>query len=70
VERERYGDEFEALLVAGPDDFFTTANVICAALYERITPTLGGYMDQPVRSFGVIIRQPSAFVPLGCRSLP
>ena len=62
--RERYGTEFEALLAAGPGDFRTSANVIWAALGERINPTMGGNMDQPARSFSSILRQPSAFLPL------
>jgi hypothetical protein len=62
--RDRYGAEFEALLVAGPRDFCTSANVIWAALCERIHPTQGGSMDQPHFSIGAIIKQPSAFLPL------
>ena len=60
--RERYGDEFQALLAAGPGDFCTWANVIWAAFCERMNP-IGGNMDRPTRSFGSIIRQPSAFLP-------
>lgn len=62
--RERYGAEFEALLIDGPPGLRATANVFCAAIFERITPTVGGYMDQPARSFSAIVRQPSAFLPL------
>jgi hypothetical protein len=62
--RERYGAEFEALLAAGRGSLRTFANVLWAALCERITPTVGGYMEQPTRSFSTIVRQPSAFLPL------
>ncbi len=62
--RERYGAEFEALLEDGGNGFSTSANVIWAALCEHIFPTRGGNMDQPVRSLGTILKQPSAFLPL------
>lgn len=62
--RDRYGEEFQALLVAGPRDFCTSANVVWAALCERMNPTIGGNMDQPTRSFSSILRQPTAFLPL------
>jgi hypothetical protein len=62
--RDRYGTEFEALLTAGPGDLRTLANVVWAALSERIFPTQGGNMDQPRVTFGAVIKQPSAFVPL------
>jgi hypothetical protein len=62
--RERYGAEFEALLIAGRGDLRTSVNVVCSAIGEYIFPTQGGTMDQPTRSFNDIIRQPSAFAPL------
>jgi hypothetical protein len=62
--RERYGPEFEALLLAGRSDLPTLVNVVCSAIGEQIFPTQGGNMDQPTRSFNDIIRQPSAFAPL------
>jgi hypothetical protein len=62
--RERYGEEFEAHLEMGPGNLRTSANVIWAALSEYIFPTRGGNMDQPALSFGTIIRQPSAFLPV------
>jgi hypothetical protein len=62
--RERYGEEFEAILENGPGDLGTSANVLWSALSEHISPTRGGNMDQPVNSFGAIIKRPSAFLPL------
>jgi hypothetical protein len=62
--RERYGPEFAALLADEPGDFRTFANVLWAALCEHLYPTQGGNMNQLSFSFGAIIKQPSAFVPL------
>jgi hypothetical protein len=62
--RERYGAEFEALLETGGGGLRAAANVICSALGERIFPTLGGIMNQPIPSFGSIVKLPSAFVPI------
>jgi len=62
--RERYGEEFEALLQDGRSDLRTSANVLWSALRERIFPTRGGNMDQPVNSFGAMIKRPSAFLPV------
>jgi hypothetical protein len=62
--RERYGAEFEALLELRHGDIRVSANVVWSALGERISPTPGGKMDQSTRSFGAVIRRPSAFLPL------
>jgi hypothetical protein len=62
--RGRYGEEFEAFLQEGTGDLGTSANVLWSALGEHISPTRGGNMDQPVNSFGAIIKRPSAFLPL------
>jgi hypothetical protein len=62
--RERYGEEFEALLQTGRGDLRASANVVWSALHEHIFPTRGGKMDRDPRSFGAIVRQPSAYVPL------
>ncbi len=61
--RERYGEEFDALLESCRDDFSTTMNVICAAISERIFPTQKGNSQHP-HSFRAIWKQPSAFLPL------
>jgi hypothetical protein len=62
--RERYGAEFEELLLAGGSDLRTSANVLWSALSEHIFPTQGGNMEQHPRSFGLIMKQPGAFLPL------
>jgi hypothetical protein len=62
--RERYGEEFEALLEDARGGPRTSANVLLSALRERIFPTQGGNMDQQINSFGAIIKRPSAFLPM------
>ena len=66
--RERYGAEFQALLEMNDNSAFSTVraavNVMGAALRERILPTRGRTMDQPSRSFGSMLKQPSAFLPM------
>jgi hypothetical protein len=62
--RERYGDEFEALLLTGRRDIRTSANVVKSALREHVIPTHGGKMNQHPCSFGTIIREPIAFLPI------
>jgi len=62
--RERYGEEFEALLLDRDDGLREPINVAWSALTEHILPTYGGTMNQPVRTFGVVVRQPSAFFPI------
>lgn len=62
--RKRYAVEFEALLRDGAGGLGASANVVWSALREHIFPTRGGSMDQPTRSFGAIVRHPSAFLPM------
>jgi hypothetical protein len=62
--RERYGEEFEELLQNGRGGLRTTVNVVRSALYERVFPTQGGEMELRTHSFGVILKQPTAFLPL------
>lgn len=64
VWRERYGAEFEELLLSGRSNLRTAANVVWSALFEHIFPTQGDNMEQQPRSFALIIRQPDAFLPL------
>jgi hypothetical protein len=64
VWRERYDEEFEALLEAGAGDLRTVANSVFSALREHISPTQGGNMDRDPNSFGAMIRRPSAYLPL------
>jgi len=35
-----------------------------SALGKRISPTRGGTMEQPIDTFGMMLRRPSAFLPL------
>jgi len=62
--RERYGEEFEAVLAAGRGDVGTAVNVAVAGIRERILPRYGGAMEQAVTTFGSVTRQPTAWVPL------
>jgi hypothetical protein len=62
--RERYGAEFEAFLEDGPGDLGTLANVAYSGLSEYIFSTQGGSMNDRTRSFGTIVKKPSAFIPL------
>jgi hypothetical protein len=62
--RDRYGDEFEALLEMGPSDVRTFANSIWSALWEHIVPTQGANMDPNPNSFRTILKHPSAFLPV------
>ena len=62
--RNRYGAEFEALLQTGPGDLRTSGNVLWSALCEHIFPTLGRKVDQHLYSLGILVRKPSAFLPI------
>jgi hypothetical protein len=65
--RERYGAEFEGLLLDGEGGLCNSlregANVVWSAVCERISPTQGGNMDRDPLSFGAMVRRPSALVP-------
>jgi hypothetical protein len=61
--RERYAEEFEAMLEDG-GDLRTAANVLWSAIEEHIFPTQGGNMNRDPRSFGAIVRHPSALIPM------
>jgi hypothetical protein len=68
--RERYGEEFEDFLREGRGDLRAYMDVIRAAVGEHFHPTLidpteGGVMSEVrTTSFGTVVRQPSALVPL------
>ena len=62
--RERYRVEFEAFLQTNRGGLRSSANVIWSALCEHIFPTRGRKMNQHPLSFGTIVREPSAFIPL------
>jgi hypothetical protein len=61
--RERYGAEFEEFLQDGPGGPGASADIVRSAICEHLSPTRGGNMDH-TNSFGGILRQPSAFLPL------
>jgi len=60
--RNRYGDEFQALLEAGNGGLRAFTNVVWSALGERIIPTPGLAMNQ--YSVATLSKKPSAFVPI------
>jgi hypothetical protein len=62
--RERYGEEFEEFLQTGRGGLPTSANVVWSAFSEYVFPTRGGIMDPNLNSFRVILKHPSAFLPL------
>jgi hypothetical protein len=64
--RQRYGEEFEALLRDGPGGIRALINVLCSAIRERlVTPiTVGVVMNQYPNSILSLSKKPSAFVPM------
>ena len=63
--RERYGEEFEEFLLDSRGSLKTWMDVMRGAVGEHIHPTMGGAMNEYRTSFGTVVRQPSALVPLG-----
>ena len=64
VWRKRYGEEFEALLECHSGGLRTSINIVLSALREHIFPTRSLVIGDGPRSFGALIRQPSAFLPV------
>ena len=62
--RDRYGEEFEAMLEMGPGDLGTVADSVWSALREHVIPTRGGNMELDTNSFGAMMRRPSAYLPV------
>ena len=62
--RERYEEEFTNFLEEESSELRTIINVVRAAMWERIFPTVGGRMEQNAYSFGSMLRKPTAFLPL------
>ena len=62
--RERYGDEFEALLLTDRSGIRPSLNVIKSALFEPVYRTWRHKMDTNPRSFGAIVKHPTAFLPM------
>ena len=61
--RERYGEEFEALLQGSHCSFRISANVIWSAMCANIVPAVGGQMDDQL-TLGGVVKRPTAFVPI------
>lgn len=62
--RERYGEEFESLLLTERASIRTVMNVAWSALREHASPAQKQAEAQYVTSFGVIVKQPSAAIPM------
>jgi hypothetical protein len=67
--RERYGEEFEDFLLDSRGDLKTWMDVMSGAVGEHIHPTQGGAMNEyrtsfGTTTFGTVVRQPSALVPM------
>jgi hypothetical protein len=69
--RERFAEEFETLLLdagVGRSELLgglrIGANVAKSAIHEHIFPTQGGTMSRDAHSFGAVIRNPSALIPI------
>lgn len=62
--RERYGEEFEVLLLAGRGSAGTLFNVARSALRERILPSRMTVEEQYIPSFGLVVKKPSAVIPM------
>ena len=60
--RQRYGVEFEALLLAESGGFGNLADVARSAIRERILSPNGP--DEPAFPFGLVATRPSAFLPV------
>jgi hypothetical protein len=63
--RDRYGEEFEDFLQEGHGDLRTWLDVMRGAVGEHIHPTIGDTMSEYRTTFGTVVRQPSALVPVG-----
>ena len=62
--RERYGDEFEALLLTSPSDIRSSLNVLKSALFEHLSRLWRHKMDPNQNSFATIVKHPTAFLPM------
>ena len=62
--RERYAAELEALLRTERGGLRASANVVWAAIHERVFPTPGFKVNQYPTSVVALTKKPSAFLPL------
>ncbi len=61
--RQRYGDEFEQLLIAESTGIRNAADVLRSALYERAR--VWAFPKEPQWSFSTVATRASAFLPIG-----
>ena len=62
--RERYGEEFPAFLIAEGISTRSLLDVAWAALRERFLPSQMLADGQTLPSFGLIVKKPSALIPI------
>lgn len=62
--RDRYGDEFEALLVAETGSLRTLVDVVSSAVKEHIAGTRPSEEGQLLATFALMVKKPSAVVPV------
>lgn len=62
--QQRYGSEFSDLLQSEQFRLSTLADVVRSAISEHISPTVGAAMNRKIYPFGVLVKQPAAFLPL------
>jgi len=62
--RKRYGEEFEALLIAQPGSLSNFINVVYSAFRERVAPTRSCDERGVVPCFGSVVKMPSAAIPI------
>lgn len=62
--RERYGEEFEELLIKDRGEVRDPINVFLSAMRERLISGFGRRADGCAVSFGTIVRLPGALIPM------
>ncbi len=62
--RQRYGEEFETLLLEQSDFLKILVDVAFSAAKERMSPTCGQAVPAAATSFRVVMKMPSAILPL------
>ena len=62
--RERYSEEFEELLVSGRSKPRDMVNIVLSALRERVIAAFIKPADLSAVSFGAVVRQPAALIPM------
>ncbi|HTH53182.1 MAG TPA: hypothetical protein VL495_04465 [Edaphobacter sp.] len=62
--KQRYGSEFSDLLQSEEVRLSTLTDVIRSAISEHLSPTVGATMNRQIDSFGVLVKRPSALLPL------